>query len=175
MTDSALLVGGLGLATGLFSLFYAHNQVGAARAQARAQLHAAILQSDTEMYKRQTALRDAFRRLPEFREMTAKDPELGRVVEAVGGAENYYFFRNTLDTFQEVFFLRRNGFVTDEYWHSWTNTSFAITSRLANARAVFDLCRSKRFLHPDFIAFYEPAFSGSPLSDPTPGKRKAIG
>jgi len=77
-----------------------------------------------------------------------------------------------LDTFQEVFFLRRNGFVTDEYWHSWANTSFAITARLASAHSVFDLCKAKGFLHPDFIAFYEPAFSGNPVADPLRAERR---
>ena len=71
-----------------------------------------------------------------------------------------------MDTMQDVYFLRKDGTVTDQYWHVWTRTFFRFYAKMPTFLMVFEFAAKEGLLHPDFVSFYREAIAGRPLSDP---------
>ena len=71
-----------------------------------------------------------------------------------------------MDTMQDVYFLRKDGIVTDQYWHVWTKTFFRSYAKMPTFLAVFEFAAEEELLHPEFVAFFRPLIEGEALSDP---------
>lgn len=167
-STAALIVGALGLITGLVSIAYTRTQAAATHRQAEESARVAKLASDAEMFRRAHEMRLRFAALPGWHaKIKAARPEIAEVFDRVG-ADAYYALRDAFDTFQEVYFLRRAGAVTDEYWHSWTNATMPTIGRSEDGRLVFELSARAGFLHPDFVEFFRPLIEGRALADPAP-------
>lgn len=116
MVDEALFLGGLGLPTGAASLLYAHVGVGAVQRQAQETSRAARIASN----------RDVFDRVRELRARRLHDPAGradgrgrfggGRAHRARGRNGFSLIERETLETAQDIFFMRREGLIADPNW-----------------------------------------------------------
>ena len=67
---------------------------------------------------------------------------------------------------QPRYFLRKDGSVTDKYWHVWTNTFFRFYAKMPTFVKVFEFAADEGLLHPEFAAFFHPVIEGRALSDP---------
>ena len=104
------------------------------------------------------------------------DAETGKVVRAVRDhaaaaprprlAEVY----TTVPGGQDVYFLRKDGVVTDQYWHVWTNTFFRFYAKMPTFLRVFDFAAEEGLLHPEFVSFYRGAIGDETLVDPVEAK-----
>ena len=71
---------------------------------------------------------------------------------------------------QDVYFLRKDGVVTDQYWHVWTNTFFRFYAKMPTFLRVFDFAAEEGLLHPDIVSFYRDAIGDEALADPVGAK-----
>jgi len=94
MVDYGIVLGLLGVASGAASLIYSRSQVVAARRQAEQATRATLLESNREISVRLQQIRSRFFKTPGI------DEELRN---SVGGGEVYYFFRDVIDTFEDIF------------------------------------------------------------------------
>jgi hypothetical protein len=62
--------------------------------------------------------------------------------------------------------LRKDGCVTDQYWHVWVNTFFRFYAKMPTFLKVFEFATDEGLLHPEFVAFYRGAIEGERLRDP---------
>src|SRR2546422_2035515 len=104
MVDDGIVLGFLGVASGAASLIYSRSQVVAARRQAEQATRATLLESNREISVRLQQIRSRFFKTPGIdEELRNSRPEIKEVVDSVGGGEVYYFFRDVIDTFEEIF------------------------------------------------------------------------
>src|SRR6267378_1336003 len=165
--DYGIVLGLLGVASGVASLIYSRSQVVAARRQAEEATRATLLESNREISVRLQQIRSRFFKTPGIDEELQKSrPEIKRVVDSVGGGEVYYFLRDVIDTFEDIFVLRRSRIVTDEHWRVWTGSQMAIYATLPRFQSVFKLAKEEGFLDPDFVSFFEPLLEGKSVRDP---------
>ena len=61
---------------------------------------------------------------------------------------------------------RKNGVVTDQYWHVWTRTFFRFYAAMPTFLRVFDFASKEGLLHQEFVTFYRGAIDGEPLAHP---------
>src|SRR6266511_6133602 len=80
--------------------------------------------------------------------------------DACGGLDNFIAVREAMDTMQDVYFLRKDGVVTDQYWHVWTNTFFRFYAKMPTFLRVFDFAAEEGLLHPEFVGFYRGTLDG---------------
>ena len=99
-------------------------------------------------------------------ELKNSRPEIQEVVDSVGGGDVYGFFRDVIDTFEDIFVLRRSRIVTDEHWRVWTGSQMAVYAGLPRFQSVFKLAKQEAFLDPEFVKFFEPLLEGRPVRDP---------
>ncbi len=99
-------------------------------------------------------------------ELQNSRPEIKNVVDSVGGGDVYGFFRDVIDTFEDIFVLRRSRIVTDEHWRVWTGSQMAVYAGLPRFQSVFKLAKQEGFLDPEFVRFFEPLLEGRPVRDP---------
>ena len=167
MVDYGIVLGLLGVVSGVASLIYSRSQVVAARRQAEEATRATLLESNREISVRLQQIRSRFFKTPGIDEELQKSrPEIKRVVDSVGGGEVYYFLRDVIDTFEDIFVLRRSRIVTDEHWRVWTGSQMAIYATLPRFQSVFKLAKQEGFLDPDFVSFFEPLLEGKSVRDP---------
>jgi len=165
--DYGIVLGLLGVASGVASLIYSRSQVVAARRQAEEATRATLLESNREISVRLQQIRSRFFKTPGIDEELQKSrPEIKKVVDSVGGGEVYYFLRDVIDTFEDIFVLRRSRIVTDEHWRVWTGSQMAIYATLPRFQLVFKLAKQEGFLDPDFCRFFEPLLEGKSVEDP---------
>ncbi len=86
--------------------------------------------------------------------------------DACGGLDNFIAVREAMDTMQDVYFLRKDGVVTDQYWHVWTNTFFRFYAKMPTFLRVFDFAAEEGLLHPEFVSFYRGTHDGGTHADP---------
>ena len=167
MVDYGIILGLLGVASGAASLIYSRSQVVAARRQAEQATRATLLESNREISVRLQQIRSRFFKVPGIGdELQNSLPEIEEVVDSVGGGEVYGFFRDVIDTFEDIFVLRRSRIVTDEHWRVWTGSQMAVYAGLPRFQSVFKLAKQAGFLDPEFVKFFEPLLEGRPVRDP---------
>ena len=167
MVDYGIVLGLLGVASGAASLIYSRSQVVAARRQAEQATRATLLESNREISVRLQQIRSRFFKVHGIDdELKNSRPEIQVVVDSVGGGEVYGFFRDVIDTFEDIFVLRRSCIVTDEHWRVWTGSQMAVYAGLPRFQSVFKLAKQEGFLDPEFVRFFEPLLEGRPVRDP---------
>src|SRR5207249_476240 len=166
MVDYGIILGLLGVASGAASLIYSRSQVVAARRQAEQATRATLLESNREISVRLQQIRSRFFKVPGIGdELKNSRPEIQEVVDSVGG-DVYGFFRDVIDTFEDIFVLRRSRIVTDEHWRVWTGSQMGVYAGLPRFQSVFKLAKQEGFLDPEFVKFFEPLLEGRPVRDP---------
>ena len=119
------------------------------------------------MYSRFRETRNQFLHFPNLQqEWRETQPRFSEMFDACGGLDNFIAVREAMDTMQDVYFLRKDGSVTDQYWHVWTNTFFRFYAKMPTFVKVFEFAADEGLLHPEFAAFFLPAIEGRALSDP---------
>jgi len=169
-----VILGGAGIVTSGASAVYFRSQARAAQNQAEEARHQsesanrlAMMESNLQMYGRFRDTRNQFLHFPNLeREWHESHPRFGEMSEACGGLDNFIAVREAMDTMQDVYFLRRDGCVTDQYWHVWTKTFFRFYAKMPTFLKVFDFAADEGLLHPDFVTFYGAAIRGDALADP---------
>src|SRR3989442_12295009 len=110
MVDYGIVLGLLGVASGVASLIYSRSQVVAARRQAEEATRATLLESNREISVRPQQIRSRFFKGPGIDgELQKSRPEVKDVVDSVGGGDGYAFWRDVLDHFADSFGLRAPG------------------------------------------------------------------
>jgi hypothetical protein len=178
--DSVALVGvvlgGAGLVTGGLSLLYVRTQALAAQRQAEEAsrqsenaTRLAMMESNFHMFARFRETRNRFLEYPNLeKEWRDTQPGFAETFDACGGLDKFIAVRDAMDTMQDVYFLRKDGCVTDQYWHVWTSTFFRFYSKMPTFLLVFEFAAKEGLLHPEFVAFYRPIIQGRPPGDPAP-------
>jgi hypothetical protein len=169
-----VVLGGAGCVASATSAVYfrsqaraAHHQVQEARHQSESADRLSLMQSNLEMYARFRETRNQFLHFPNLlREWRETQPRFAEMFDACGGTETFIAVREAMDTMQDVYFLRKEGSVTDQYWHVWTRTFFRFYSRMPTFLMVFDFAADEWLLHPEFVSFFRVAIEGGELADP---------
>ena len=127
----------------------------------------ALMHSNLEMYSRFRETRNKFLQFPNLQtEWRETQPRFAEMFDACGGLDNFIAVREAMDTMQDVYFLRKDGCVTDQYWHVWTNTFFRFYAKMPTFLKVFEFAAEEGLLHPEFVTFFLAATEGRALSDP---------
>ena len=169
-----VVLGGASLVASAASAIYfrsqaraAHRQAEEARHQSESADRVALMQSNLQMYARFRETRNQFLHFDNLmHEWRETQPRFAEMFDACGGLDKFIAVREAMDTMQDVFFLRRDGVVTDQYWHVWTNTFFRFYAKMPTFVKVFEFAADEGLLHPDFVSFFRPAISDKPLADP---------
>ena len=171
-----VVLGGAGCVASAASAVYfrsqaraAHRQAAEARHQSESGDRLSLMQSNLEMYARFRETRNQFLNFPNLlREWRETQPRFAEMFDACGGADNFIAVREAMDTMQDVYFLRKEGSVTDQYWHVWTRTFFRFYSKMPTFLMVFDFAAEEWLLHPEFVSFFRVGIEGQELADPAP-------
>lgn len=167
MVDLGVVLGGAGLAGSLVTLVYAHQQVGVARRQADEAARTSLLASSHEMLVRYQDLRTRWLTHPKgLKSLVETLPGLDAAVEGAGGMDLYLLYRDMLDTFQDVYFLRREGVVPASHWHIWTRNHMRSPLRAEGYDGTYRFAAKRGLLHEDFVQFYDALFDGREPLDP---------
>ena len=169
-----VVLGGASIVTSGASAVYFRSQARAAHRQAEEARHQsenadrlAMMESNLQMYARFRDTRNQFLHFPNLeKEWHESHPRFGEISDACGGLDKFIAVREAMDTMQDVYFLRRDGCVTDQYWHVWTKTFFRFYAKMPTFLKVFEFAADEGLLHPDFVSFYGAAIRGDALSDP---------
>ena len=169
-----VVLGGAGCVASAASAVYfrsqaraAHRQAEEARHQSESADRLALMQSNLEMYARFRDTRNQFLHFPNLQqEWRDTQPRFSEMFDACGGLDKFIAVREAMDTMQDVFFLRKDGCVTDQYWHVWTKTFFRFYAKMPTFLRVFEFAAEEGLLHPDFVVFYRGAVEGRALADP---------
>ena len=145
----------------------AHHQAEEARHQSENADRLAMMESNLQMYARFRDTRNQFLHFPNLeREWHESHPRFGEMSEACGGLDNFIAVREAMDTMQDVYFLRRDGCVTDQYWYVWTKTFFRFYAKMPTFLRVFEFAAEEGLLHPEFVTFYRATIEGTAPADP---------
>ena len=167
MVDYGVILGLLGVASGAASLIYSRSQVVSTRRQAEEATRITTIESNREISVRLQQIRSRFFKVPDIdSELGKSQPEIMAAVDSVGGGEVYSFWRDVMDTFQDIFALRRSGIVTNEHWRLWTGSQMKIYASIPRFQIVFRVAVNELYLSPDFVRFFEPILEGRPAGDP---------
>lgn len=157
--DLGVVLGGAGLAASLATILYAHGQLKALRQQATEARRVAILDSSREMLGRYQDLRTRWLSHPQgLSGLLEVLPGLDAAIARAGDLTMYLLFRDMLDTFQDIFFLRREGIISDDQWSMWMANHMRSPVRAPGFEDNFRYAAEHGLLHRDFVAFYEPFF-----------------
>jgi hypothetical protein len=178
VTDPVALVGvilgGAGcVATAISAVYFrqqaaaAHRQADEARRQSESATRVAMMQSNLAMYERFRETRNQFLRFPNLeREWRETQPAFSEMFDASGGIDKFVAVREAMDTLQDVYFLRKDGIVTDQYWHVWTRTFFRFYAKMPTFLKVFEFAAREGLLHGEFVTFYREIVEGRTPRDP---------
>ena len=170
-----VVLGGAGCVASAASAVYfrsqaraAHRQADEARRQSESADRLTLMHSNLEMYARFRETRNQFLNFPNLqREWRETQPRFAEMFDACGGLENFIAVREAMDTMQDVYFLRKDGSVTDQYWHVWTNTFFRFYAKMPTFLRVFEFAAEEGLLHSEFATFFRGVIDGTPLADPS--------
>lgn len=174
---SGVALGGVGLLASAASAVYfrsqaraAHRQAEEARRQSETADRLALMQSNLDMYARFRETRNKFLHFDNLQqEWRETQPRFSEMFDTCGGLDKFVAVREAMDTMQDVYFLRRDGCVTDQYWHVWANTFFRFYAKMPTFLKVFAFAAEEGLLHPEFVTFYRGAIEGTVLADPASG------
>jgi hypothetical protein len=178
MPDSVAIfgavLGGAGCVTSAASALYFRSQARAAHRQAESARRTsentdrlAMMESNLGMYARFRETRNQFLQFANLQqEWRETQPRFAEMFDACGGLDKFIAVREAMDTMQDVYFLRKDGCVTDQYWHVWTKTFFRFYSKMPTFLKVFEFAADEGLLHPEFASFYRAAIDGGRLPDP---------
>jgi hypothetical protein len=142
------------------------SQTRAQGTQAGEAARVGVVATNIAMFERVLETRRRFGEMPRiYEEWRTTHPSLARKYDEVGGVAVYDVLREAMDTFRDVYFMRRDV-VTDHYWHVWKGTFFALYAPLPTFEDVFRFAAQEGYLHPDFVRWFEPRFRGAALADP---------
>lgn len=168
MADLGVVLGAAGLAASAATVLYAHGQLKALRQQANEARRVAVLDSNREMLQRYQDLRTRWLTHPKgLAGLLEVLPGLDAAVDRAGDMQMYLLFRDMLDTFQDIFFLRREGIISDDQWSMWTTNHMRSPVRAPGFEENFRYAAKRGLLHADFVAFYEPFFQAAAPGPPT--------
>jgi hypothetical protein len=149
------------------SAVYFRSQARAAHRQSDVADRVAMMESNLQMYARFRETRNQFLRFPNLqKEWRDTQPSFAEVFDACGGLDNFIAVREAMDTIQDVYFLRKDGVVTDQYWHVWTSTFFRFYAKMPTFLRVFDFATKEGLLHAEFVTFYRGVIDGETPPDP---------
>jgi hypothetical protein len=162
-----VVLGGAGCIASAASAVYFRSQARAAHRQSEVADRVAMMESNLQMYARFRETRNQFLRVPNLqKEWRETQPRFSEIFDACGGLDNFVAVREAMDTIQDVYFLRRDGVVTDQYWHVWTNTFFRFYAKMPTFLRVFEFAAEEGLLHPEFVTFYRATIGGGTPADP---------
>lgn len=165
MVDLGVVPGIAGIVTGGASIVYAHAQVTAARRQAQQAAHMTVLEANQHLFERIHNARERLGRSEALLEdIRSKVPELAQAFDAAGSFQDYILVREVTELFQDGFFMRKAGIVTDAYWRDLVG-NLRLWARLTAFRHVFDFAASRDLLHPEFVAFAREVLDGKSPRD----------
>src|SRR5439155_26434650 len=99
---------------------------------------ATLLESNREISVRVQQIRARLFKVPGIEEeLQNSRPKIKEVVDSVGGGDVYYFFRDVIDTFEDIFVLGRSRLVTVDHWSVWTGSQMAVYAGLPRFQLVF--------------------------------------
>src|SRR6266487_1279571 len=148
-------LGAAGCVASAASAVYFRSQAHAAHRQSDVADRVAMMESNLQMYARFRETRNQFLRFPNLqKEWRETQPSFAEIFDACGGLDNFIAVREAMDTMQDVYFLRKDGVVTDQYWHVWTRTFFRFYAKMPTFLRVFDFATEEGLLHPEFVSFY---------------------
>ncbi|MHB8585062.1 MAG: hypothetical protein ACYDDF_04415 [Thermoplasmatota archaeon] len=166
-TSAALIVAGLSTVTALVSIIYTHINTRQTRRLVDASIGATALSNHAEMLNRAMHARSAALHNPKTRErLFARYPELEKIVADAGDIETFSSFRDVMENARDLYFLRKEGAITDAYWWIWGNTQPRIYSQEPAFQAAFRFAAKVHWIHPEFVAAFEPMFTGGTFADP---------
>ncbi len=76
-----------------------------------------------------------------------------------------------MDDFQDVFFLRRDGIVSDENWDKYKAHMKSVAQRPA-FQLIFEYALKQQLLHPEFVQFFRPILKGNDPQDPRTANKR---
>jgi len=162
-----IVVAALTAVAAAISALYFRSQAREAERQSENAMRLGAMESNLQMYARFRETRNQFLRFPNLeQEWRDTQPGFSEMFDACGGLDKFVAVREAMDTLQDVYFLRRDGTVTDQYWHVWTRTFFRFYSKMPTFLRVFEFAAREGLLHPEFVAFYRDAIDGRALVDP---------
>ena len=169
-----VVLGGAGCVASAASAVYfrsqaraAHRQADEARRQSENSDRLSMMESNLAMYARFRETRNQFLHFPNLQqEWRDTQPRFSEMFDACGGLDKFIAVREAMDAMQDVYFLRKDGCVTDQYWHVWTKTFFRFYAKMPTFLKVFDFASDEGLLHPEFVTFYRGAIQGERLADP---------
>lgn len=162
-----VVLGGAGMITGAASLVYVRTHSRAALRHSESAERLALMESNIAMFARFRQTRDSFLKFPNLqKEWRESWPHLAQLFDDCGGLESYFAVREAMDTLQDVYFLRKQRAISDQYWHMWTRTFFRVYTGMPTFLRVFEFAAKEGYLHPEFVAFYQRAIDGKELPDP---------
>ncbi|MHB8585674.1 MAG: hypothetical protein ACYDDF_07545 [Thermoplasmatota archaeon] len=173
--DTGTLLGGAGVIVAFGSLIYtlrqlrvaenstrfAEEQARAARAQADEAKRVAILTSNAEVSERLRELRAR-----NLRTNPSPPNDLQKLIEIAGGLERYIMFRDTIDTVQDVYFLRKAGAITDEHWRVLMKGQMPTVVHNPGFQEIYRTLLRTNLVSDEFERFFEPIFDGKEVGDP---------
>jgi len=175
--DLGTLFGLAGLVVALASLVYVRTQAAASRVQAEAAREQvelarrlAALEVSMRLSERTFEIRQDLLQSPTLlEEYYRSNPGLRNVFDGVGGLAPALMLRKMLDTFQDIYLLRREGVVTDVHWMNWI-AAFRPFSRMPGMRVLFDNATSRGIYAGEFQALVRDILEERPPSDPAPAR-----
>jgi hypothetical protein len=128
---------------------YFRSQARAAHRQSEVADRVALMESNLQMYSRFRETRNQFLQFPTLqREWRETQPGFSEIFDASGGLDQFIAVLEAMDGMQDVYFLRKDGVVTDQYWHVWTNTFFRVLRQDADLPSRLRLRRRGRAAAP---------------------------
>lgn len=167
MVDWGVILGGAGLASSLVTVVYARQQVSIARRVAEDAKRTSLLASSHEMLERYQGLRTRWLTHPKgLSALRETLPGLDEAVTIAGGMDLYLLYRDMIDTFQDVYFLRQEGVVPANHWHVWSRNHMRSPLRAQGYEGTFRFAATRGLLDAEFVKFYDALFAGREPVDP---------
>lgn len=158
--DLGLIFGLLGFVTALASALYSRVQAAETRRQAAVQLNSAM---GEQMLKARMGL---VRQPILAREYLTANPDMAKVYPDAESLAAVVELRNVIDSFQDVWCLRREAIATDHQWREWCAALIPI-ARMPRFQAIFANAVERKSFDPDFAreaaALLEGRFPRDPL------------
>src|SRR5262249_22324354 len=120
-----------------------------------------------EMYARSRDTRNQFRRFDNLqREWRETQPRFAEMFDTCGGLDNFIAVREAMDTMQDVYFLRRDRVVTDQYWYVWTKTFFRFYAKMPTFLILLEFPGDEGLPHPGSVSSFRPAIADAARAAP---------
>jgi hypothetical protein len=172
MVDAGVVLGLAGIATGGVSILYARVQAAAAkgqasetRRQAEQATHMTLLAANQAVFERLHVARERLGRSRILEQLRSDVPDLQRAIDAAGSWDDYVLVREVVEAFQDAYFMRQKGILTDGYWTDLVGQA-TIWAQATAMRSVFAFCVQHRLLSAEFVQAFEEVLGGRPLPDP---------